>query len=237
MAKLRGVLFDMDGTLVDTTYLHTVAWWQAFRRAGHDVAMHAIHRGVGMGSDKLLDHLLGEDRDTDQDEVLSQTHDGVFSTYWPALRSFDGARDLLRQCHDAGLTVVLASSAKDEELQALRAALDADFAVDASTSSSDAEESKPSPDILEAALKAAGLGSDEVLFVGDAVWDVKAAAKLGIPTVGLVCGGYSDAELLDAGAVEVHRSPRELLQDFAASAIGRGLTQGWPLGGAPAPRD
>lgn len=223
MTTLRGILFDVDGTLIDTTYLHTLAWWQGFRRAGHDVAMNAIHRCIGMGSDKLLDRLLGEDRERDQDELISATHDAVFSTFWPALRRFDSARELLRQCHDVGLVVVLASSAKQEELDVLTEVLGADFAIDSSTSSADADQSKPSPDILEAALKAGGLKADEVLFVGDAVWDVEAAGKLGIPTVALACGGYSSAELEDSGAVEVYADPRDLLENFANSALGRAV--------------
>jgi HAD superfamily hydrolase (TIGR01509 family) len=222
-APLAGVLFDVDGTLVDSTYFHTLAWWHAFRRFDHDVRMNAIHRCIGMGGDKLVDSLLGAERDKSQDQEVMDTHAAVFSTFWPHLRAFDGARDLLSRSRDAGLKVVLASSAREQDLGALRAALGADEVVDAATSSADAEESKPAPDILVAALKAAGLEASEVLFVGDAVWDVQAAAALGITTVGVASGGYSGAELTDAGAAEVFDSPRDLLDGFEGSLIGKRL--------------
>lgn len=216
-----GVLFDVDGTLVDSTYLHTVAWWRGFRRMGLDVPMASIHRAIGMGGDKLLAHLLGQDRDTEQDDQLKSTHDAIFATYWPALRPFTGAKQLLTQCAAAGLVVVLASSAKEQELHALREALDADTAISAVTGAADAKQSKPSPDILSVALKAGELDAENVAFVGDAVWDVYASAKLGIPCIGLTCGGTSEAELRDAGAVEVYKDPLSLLDVLSDSAICR----------------
>src|SRR3954453_22765265 len=108
----RGVLFDVDGTLVDTTYLHAVAWWEALRQFEHDVPMAKIHRAIGMGSDKILGHLLGEDRDRDSDTPLSEAHGVLYAAYWERLRPLPGARDLVRACADRGLKVVLASSAK-----------------------------------------------------------------------------------------------------------------------------
>ncbi|WP_104179213.1 HAD family hydrolase [Arthrobacter sp. B0490] len=209
-----GVLFDVDGTLVDSNYQHTMAWWQAFRRFGHDVPAAEIHRAIGMGGDKLVAHLLGDDRDPDQDTELDATHSAVFSTYWPGLRAFEGAGDLVRRCADAGLTVVLASSASQQEVGVSRGIIDADDSISAATSSSDAENSKPSPDILQAALEAGGLEAADTVFVGDSVWDVIAAAELKIPTIGLASGGTSEAELRDAGAVEVYKDIRALLDAF-----------------------
>ncbi|WP_138444036.1 HAD family hydrolase [Sinomonas susongensis] len=217
----RGVLFDVDGTLVDSNYFHALAWWEAFRQFEHTVPMAAIHRAIGMGGEKLLPHLLGEDRDESQDDELKATHGAVFGTYWPSLIAFDGARSLLKHCAGEGLTVVLASSARDRELHVLRRALDADEAISAATSSSDAEESKPAPDILTAALDAGGLRAEDAVFVGDSVWDVYAASKLGIPTVAVTCGGTSEAELREAGAAEVYSGPDKLLEGFATSLLGR----------------
>jgi phosphoglycolate phosphatase-like HAD superfamily hydrolase len=217
----RGVLFDVDGTLVDSNYLHTLAWWQAFRRLGHDLPMASIHRAIGMGGKRLVAHLLGRDRAEDEAQVLEDTHTAVFSTYWPSLRRFDGAQDLIRGCAEAGLTTVLASSAKQEELQVLRSVIDADAWLSDATSSSDADNSKPAPDILEAALQAGGLQAGDAIFIGDAVWDVLAAGKLGIPTIGLTCGGTSEAELREAGAVEVYSGPRDLLESFERSRLGK----------------
>jgi HAD superfamily hydrolase (TIGR01549 family) len=217
----RGVLFDVDGTLVDSNYLHAVAWWQAFRQQDHDVPMSAVHRAIGMGGDKLVEHLLGEDRNEDMDEQLDDAHGAIFSTWWPSLRSFDGARDLLLACAEKDLTVVLASSASETELKVLRTVIDADSAISAATSSSDATESKPSPEILQAALDSSGLTAQDTVFVGDSVWDVKAAAALEIPTIGLLCGGTSEAELRDAGAEEVWENPRELLESLNSSMLGK----------------
>ncbi|MDP9884163.1 HAD superfamily hydrolase (TIGR01509 family) [Sinomonas atrocyanea] len=221
--SLRGVLFDVDGTLVDSTYFHTLAWWHGFRRFGHDVRMNEIHRLVGMGGQKIVERLLGPDRDASQDSEIMDTHAAVFSTFWPHLRPFDGARELLGRCKEAGLAVVLASSAREQDLTVLRSVVDAEGSVDAATSSADADEPKPAPDILEAALRAVGLEASEVVFVGDAVWDVQASSALGIPTIGLSCGGYSAAELEEAGAAEVFASPRDLMDAFGDSLIGRGL--------------
>jgi phosphoglycolate phosphatase-like HAD superfamily hydrolase len=215
----HGVLFDVDGTLVDSNYQHAMAWWQAFRRFGHDVPMAEIHRAIGMGGDKLVAHLLGDDRDARHDEELDSTHGAIFTTYWPGLRAFDGAADLVRRCADDGLVVVLASSASQQELGVARGIIDADEAVTAATSSGDAENSKPSPDILEAALKAGELQATNVVFVGDSVWDVIAASELKIPTIGLASGGTSEAELREAGAVEVYKDIRALLDVFDSGAL------------------
>ena len=217
----KGVLFDVDGTLIDSAYIHTLAWWQAFRQSGFDVPMARIHRCVGMGGARLVDNLLPDSRNKDVDEAILSAHSGIFGTYWPSLRAFDGARDLLARCSESGLAVALASSAREQDLQALRSALAADDFIDAATSSNDAENSKPEPDILVAALEAVGLEASGAIYVGDAVWDVMAAAKLGIPTVALTCGGTSEAELREAGAVEVYEGPRELLDNLGGSVIGR----------------
>jgi HAD superfamily hydrolase (TIGR01509 family) len=219
--RKRGVLVDVDGTLVDSSYLHTLAWWQAFRQAGLDIPMASIHRSVGMGGDKLLDRLLPPGRDTSADASIMAAHGAVFSTFWPALRAFDGARDLLAQCCESGFAVALASSARAQDLQVLRATLHADSYIHAATSANDAKESKPDPDILVAALAATGLQAGDAVYVGDAVWDVYAAAKLDIPTIGLTCGGTGAAELLEAGAVEIYENPRDLLANLRDSAIGK----------------
>ncbi|MBD8045109.1 HAD family hydrolase [Arthrobacter sp. Sa2BUA2] len=221
MTEIRGVLFDVDGTLVDSNYLHTVAWWQAFRRLDYDIPMAGIHRAIGMGGDKLIGHLLGGDPDPEIEETLDSTHGAVFSTFWPSLRAFDGAADLLRATAGRGLAVVLASSASAADLDALRAAIDADDAITKATSSSDAVESKPAPDILQAALDSADLRAKDTVFVGDSIWDIKSAAKLGIPTVALTCGGTSEAELRDAGAEQVFAGPRELLEHLDDSLLGQ----------------
>jgi HAD superfamily hydrolase (TIGR01509 family) len=212
-----GILFDVDGTLVDTTYLHAVSWWQAIRRFGHDVPMAEIHRAVGMGSDNLLEHLLGDAAD----EKMADAHEEFYQVWWPQLRPLPGAADVLRACAGRGLTVVLASSAKDDELEALRRVIDADDVITAATSSTSAEKSKPAPDILEAALDQSGVDPRRSMFVGDSVWDVEAAGRLDIPCIGLTCGGTSAAELTDRGAVATYENPAALLENLDTSPIAR----------------
>jgi HAD superfamily hydrolase (TIGR01509 family) len=222
--RRRAVLFDVDGTLVDSSYIHTVAWWQAFRQQGHDVPMASIHRCVGMGGDRLVDSLLPSGRDKSADPVILASHAALFAANWPLLRPFRGAKELLAQCHAGGLAVALASSARKQDLQATRKALAADAFIHAATSADDATASKPAPDILVAALEAVGVEAANAVYVGDAVWDMKAAATLGIPAVGLSCGGTSAAELRDAGAAEVYEGPGDLLANLHSGAIGRLLS-------------
>ena len=216
----RGVLFDVDGTLVDTTFLHTVCWAEAFLAEGNVVPMRDIHHSIGMGSTELLDHLLGEERDTGSDEALIAGHLALYRQHWGNLVPLPGATDLVRACAERGLKVVLASSASDLELEALRKALDADDAIAVATSSSDAGSGKPEPDILQAALDQSDLGAADAVFVGDAVWDGASAQKAGVRFVALTCGGTSAADLRDAGAVEVWRDPAHLLAEFDNSALG-----------------
>lgn len=220
-AKHVGVLFDVDGTLIDSTYFHTVAWWQAFRQQGLEVPMASIHRHIGMGGDKMLERLLPENSDEDFRDTVQRAHGAIFSTFWPTIRPFESARTLLQTCAESGLAVALASSAHERDLHVLRSLLDAEPWIDCATSSADAAESKPSPDILLAALEKLHLKAADVAFVGDSVWDVQAAARLGIETIGLTCGGISAAELFEAGAVEVYSGPRALLQRLDESSIGK----------------
>lgn len=206
-----GVLFDLDGTLVDTVYPHTLCWWQALREHGHDVPMARIHRAIGMGSDRIVDHLVPDRADPDADGAIRAAHTSLYAAYWTRLRPTPGARDLVRAVAARGLRVVFASSAGPPELAALRRALDVDEHVDTATGAADAPRSKPAPDIVQVALERAGLDPRDAVFVGDSAWDVAACQALSIPCVGLLTGGWSAAELDEAGAVEVHDDPRALL--------------------------
>jgi len=217
----RGVLFDLDGTLVDTPYLHAVCWTEALRQSGHDVPMATVHRAIGMGGAELLDHLLGAERDRVDDDTMDAAHLALYKQHWGRLRPLPGAVELLRWCRDRGLDTVLASSASAEELAELRATLDADDAVSAATSSDDADAGKPAPDILRVALDRTGLAPDRAVFVGDSVWDGQAAARAGMTFVGLTCGGTSEAELREAGAAEVWRDPAGLLAGIGHSRLTR----------------
>lgn len=212
----RGVLFDLDGTLVDTNYPHVLAWWLAFRTAGYSVAMADIHRKVGMGADQLVSTLVEK-----EDEQVATGHRHFYAPYLEQLQPFPAAAELLRAAAGLGLEVVLASSAEQEEVDALTAALGADDVVSAVTSSADAAASKPAPDILEAALEQTGLRAADCVLVGDTVWDVEAATRAGMPCVAVLSGGISETELRAAGAVEVYKDAAELLENIEDSRLGR----------------
>ena len=216
---VTAALFDVDGTLADTNYLHAVTWWEAFAQAGHEVPMADIHRAIGMGSGLMLDRLLPPDRDKDADADIRTAHSALYSTYWSRVRPLPGAVDLLHACKRRGLTVVLASSADEPEFNALRTALDAEDAIDAATFAGDVESSKPAPDLIEAALDRAGVPAHEAVFTGDTVWDVEACRKAGVPCIGLLSGGISRDELTAAGAAEVYPGPADLLAALRGSLL------------------
>jgi HAD superfamily hydrolase (TIGR01509 family) len=216
----KAVLFDVDGTLVDTNYLNAVTWWEAFGQAGHYVPMAQVHRSIGMGSDLMLDKLLPPDRDQDADADIRTAHTALYATYWSRLRPLPGAVDLLRACKERGLAVVLASSADEREFSMLRGVLDAEDAIDAATFSGDVETSKPAPDLVDAALQKIGVSAGEAVFVGDTVWDTQACGKAGVRCIGVLSGGFSRDELTSAGAAEVYRDPGELLASLPQSLLG-----------------
>jgi HAD superfamily hydrolase (TIGR01509 family) len=218
-SSTTAVLFDVDGTLIDSNYLHAVTWWESFAKAGYDVPMADIHRAIGMGSDQLLDALLPPDRDRDADGELTAGHDALFSVYWSRLRPLPGAADLMRACKARGLRVVLASSAGPDELRAMRAALDADEAIDEATCSADVSQSKPAPDIVQIALDKAGVEPARAVFVGDTVWDVKACRQAGVRCIAVLTGGIGRDELAAAGADEIYQGTRGLLAGLAASSL------------------
>ena len=222
MTSTKGVLFDVDGTLVDSNYLHVAAWLQALRRNGFDETRGAaIHAGVGMGAGLLLETLLGEDVDQ---EPLKDAHAEAYRELWPYLRPFPGAVDLVKEVRRRGAESVLATSATEEEVEALRRTLDCDDAISAITSSADVEEAKPAPDIFQTALSKSGLEPESCVVVGDTRWDVEAATKAGVPCVAVLSGGVAEAVLRDAGAKEVYDDAAALLAAFDESLLGQLLS-------------
>jgi HAD superfamily hydrolase (TIGR01509 family) len=183
--------------------------------------MAEIHRAIGMGSGLMLDKLLPQDRDTGDDADIRAAHSALYATYRSRLRPLPGAADLLRACKRQGLAVVLASSADEPEFNMLRAALDAEDAIDAATFSGDVEASKPAPDLVQVALDKVGVPAGEAVFTGDTVWDVQACQKAGVPCIGLLSGGISRDELTSAGAAEVYPGPGDLLASLGESLLAR----------------
>lgn len=212
-------LFDVDGTLLDTSYWHTIAWTEALAQFSHHPVMARIHGAIGMGGDQLLDHVLGDDRDRSEDEAISAAHQALFARLWPGLRAFDGAADLLRELKRRGWSIVLASSASARDLAVMRRVLDADDVIDAATSADDVDASKPAPDLVHAALDKAGVGPQQALFVGDTPWDVQAAGQAKVPCIAVLSGGFGERVLRAAGALEVHTTVAELLTRLDGSAL------------------
>lgn len=207
---VRALLFDVDGTLVDSNYLHVDAWQRAFRRCGLDVDAWRIHRAIGEDSARLIAGLGGEEHA----DALRELHATFYAESADRLRPFERARDLLRELHVRGLRAVLATSAPQEELSMLLDALDASEFLHATTSADDVEEAKPDPGIVRVALERAGVAADEAVFIGDSVWDMQAAGRAGVIAFGLRSGGVSDAELRAAGASAVFDDPADLLDEL-----------------------
>jgi HAD superfamily hydrolase (TIGR01509 family) len=215
-----GILFDLDGTLVDTNYLHTLAWSRALRDCGEWAPMNAIHRLVGMGGDQLVPRLL--ERDVPE---LHEARSARYGELLGEIAAFPGAAELLRRLHGGGVTVVLATSSPAAEVDAARRALAADDAIDAVTTADDAARSKPAPDLFSAALEAGGVHASLALVVGDSVWDVEAAERAGLGCVGVETGGFSRHELAERGAVAVYKDVATLGRQLCTGPLGVLLSQ------------
>ena len=219
---IKAILFDIDGTLVDSNDFHVLAWEEAFRGIGAAFDRQVIHDQIGKGTDMLVPTLL-PGLDEAAQEALGEAHGGAFKArYLTAVKPFADARALLARAHDAGQRVVLASSASQEELDHYIDLLDARDLVAATTTSEDVENTKPAPDIFAVALKGlAPLGPDEAIVVGDTPYDIEAAGKCGIAAVGVRSGGFADEALTGAGAVALYDDVAALLADYDASPLAR----------------
>ena len=205
---LPAAILDVDGTLVDTNYHHAVAWYRAFRRYEIVLPVWRIHRHIGMGGDQLVDAVAGHGVERERGDEIRAAEDELYMELIDEVRPFDGARELIGELKRRGNPVVLASSAKQEEVDRYLDLLEARDLAHAWTTSADVEATKPEPDLVRAALDAAG--TDEAVMVGDTTWDVEAAARAGLETLAVLTGGYSAGELRDAGAVAVFDSVFEL---------------------------
>jgi HAD superfamily hydrolase (TIGR01509 family) len=223
--KAPAVLFDIDGTLVDSNYLHVHAWQRAFTEAGVDVECWRIHRCIGMDGATLLESLAG-DADEDRRNRAKELHSDYYQETTGLLRLLPGSRALLERVESLGLQVVLATSAPEHELAVLRKVLDSDDLVSAITSSEDVGTAKPRPDIIAVALEKAGVEADRAVFVGDSVWDIVACERAGVSSIGLLSGGVSREELLNSGAKAVYENPAQLLDQLDDSLIAALTDQG-----------
>jgi HAD superfamily hydrolase (TIGR01549 family) len=205
----RAVILDVDGTLLDSVYQHTFAWSRAFRRAGHPVESWKIHRHIGMGGDRLVAAVADESVEESSGDRIRELWEEEYDQIIDEAGLLDGARELLVALRDRGLKVALASSSIPKHASHAFDLLDADTTVDLTTTSEDADESKPDQELVAVAMER--LGTRNACMVGDAVWDVVAASHAGIPTIGVCAGGFGRGELVDAGAVEVYLGPADLL--------------------------
>jgi HAD superfamily hydrolase (TIGR01509 family) len=218
--RLRAILFDVDGTLVDTNDLHVAAWRDTFLAAGRDIAPAAIRAQVGKGADNLIPALLPGIAPEEQ-EAIERLHKPIFERdYLPRARPFPGVRPLFERLHVEGVRIVLASSSSRKEVDFHIALTGCEDLVAFVVSKDDVASSKPCPDIFEAALaRLAPPGPEGVVVVGDTIWDAIAAAKAGLPAMGLRCGGSCDRDLLDAGMIALFDDPADLLARHFAGPV------------------
>jgi HAD superfamily hydrolase (TIGR01549 family) len=201
-------ILDVDGTLVDTNYHHALAWHRAMRAHDQRVPIWKVHRHIGMGGDQILDALIGEKEAAARGDAIREAEGKAYGELIGEVEPMAGARELLERLRAEEATVILASSAKQDEVDHYLDLLEARELVDGWTTSADVERTKPHPDLVHAALEKAGEGQS--VMVGDSVWDVKAAQAAEVPTLAVLTGGFSEAELREAGAVQVVESIDEL---------------------------
>ena len=218
---MRAVIFDIDGTLLDSVDLHAQAWVEAFAHFGVETDAAKVRSQIGKGGDELMPVFLPPERiEREGKEIESYRSDLFKRKYLPEVRPFPAVRPLFERIRAAGLKIALASSGKGPEVERYQEILGVADLVDVVTSSDDADRSKPHPDIFEAAAqKLEGFGKDEMIVIGDTPYDAQAASKAGLRTIGVLCGGFPEADLSGAGCVAIYRDPQDLLDGFDRSLL------------------
>ena len=221
---IKAVVFDVDGTIVDSVDLHAEAWQEAFKKFGKEVDLEAVRRQIGKGADQLLPVFFSPVELAQFGKELEEYRSNLYKKeYLPHVKAFPKVRDLFERIRQAGKQIVLASSAKGDELNTYKKLARIEDLTEAETSSEDAEKSKPHPDIFEAALSELGdVARNRVVVVGDTPYDAQAAAKADLHTIGLLCGGWNENDLRGAGCIAIYRDPAELLARYGESPIERG---------------
>jgi HAD superfamily hydrolase (TIGR01509 family) len=212
-------VLDIDGTLVDTNYQHAIAWFRAFAR--HDIVLPIwrIHRHIGMGGDQVVTALCGEDVEARLGDEIRDAEGEAYAALIGEVRTMEGSRELIASLKERGHVVVLASSAKQDEVEAYLDLLDARELADAWTTSADVESTKPAPDLVHAAMSRVDSDPGDAVMVGDTPWDVKAAGAAGVSTLAVMTGGFSHAELREAGAAAIYESVAELTERLDDSPL------------------
>jgi HAD superfamily hydrolase (TIGR01509 family) len=215
----RVAILDVDGTLVDTNYHHAIAWFRAFRRHFLTLQVWRIHRHIGMGGDQLVAALAGDEVEERLGDSIRDAESELYRELIGEVQAMEGSRQLIEDLKDAGNAVVLASSAKEWEVQHYLELLGAAEMVDAWTTSDDVERTKPEPDLVRAAMEKVGGRPEEAMLIGDTVWDVEAAHRAGVEALAVLTGGFSEQELSDAGARDVFTSVEELRQSLVETSL------------------
>jgi HAD superfamily hydrolase (TIGR01509 family) len=218
LALVPVAILDIDGTLVDTNYHHTVAWYRAFRQNGIVLPLWRIHRHMGMGGDQLVAELTDDATEEEKGDEIRGAEKALYMAFIEEVEPMEGSRELIEDLKARGHTVVLASSAKEDEVNHYLDQLDARELADDWTTSADVESTKPQPDLVQAALDKAG--EDDGVMIGDTPWDIEAAKRAGVETIAVLTGGFSRAELEEAGAVAVFESVAELRHRLGETALG-----------------
>ena len=220
-STVEAVIFDIDGTIVDSVDLHARAWQRAFAKFGKNILLEAIRSQIGKGADQLLPVYFSKQELEEFGEAMEIYRGELFKTeYLPKIKGFPKVRELFEQIRRGKKRIALASSAKEDELKHYKEIAQINDLVDGETSSDDVEKSKPCPDIFEVALQRLGnITSDKVIVVGDTPYDAVAAAKAKIPSIGLLCGGWTQPQLLRAGCIAVYRDPADLLARYKDSPL------------------
>ena len=217
--KYQAAIFDIDGTLIDSVDFHAEAWRQTFLRFGRDIPFADIRAQIGKGGDQLLPVFFSEREIALIGKVMEKTRGNIFKEEFLAkIKPFPGVRPLFERMKRDGLKIALASSAKKDEVEHYAKLLEIEDLIEAGTSTDDAEKSKPHPDIFEAAMEKLGkVSPKKCLVIGDTPYDAEAAAKAGIKTVGVLCGGFPEADLKKASAFAIYRDPEDLLRRYDES--------------------
>jgi phosphoglycolate phosphatase-like HAD superfamily hydrolase len=217
---LQGVIFDIDGTLVDSNDAHAQSWADTFAEAGYEVPFDVVRPLIGMGADKLLPKTVGLRHDSEKGKKLLARRSEIFGEkYLPRLKPFPGSRALVLRVRAEGLKAIVATSAKDNELKGLLQAADVNDLMEERATSSDAKHSKPDPDIVEAAIEQSGIDKGDLVMIGDTPYDIEAATRAGVKCIGFRSGGWKDDNL--EGAVAIYDGPADLLARYDASPLGK----------------